>query len=94
MWRIEFAPRTMFSRNGAILVLMGVRADGTNELIAMADGYREFSEVWAGLLRDCVRRGMPAPHLAEGDGALGFWSALNGVFPGTRHQRCWVHESA
>ncbi|WP_406378967.1 IS256 family transposase [Streptomyces sp. NBC_01618] len=78
----------------AALVLMGVRADGTKELIAMADGYRESSEAWAGLLRDCARRGMRAPVLAVGDGALGFWNALNEVFPDTRHQRCWVHKTA
>ncbi|MET7716171.1 IS256 family transposase [Streptomyces sp. NPDC005407] len=78
----------------AVLVLMGVRADGTKELIAMTDGYRESSEAWAGLLRDCARRGMRAPVLAVGDGALGFWNALNEVFPATRHQRCWVHKTA
>ena len=78
----------------AVLVLMGVRADGTKELIAMADGYRESSEAWAGLLRGCARRGMRAPVLAVGDGALGFWNALNEVFPDTRHQRCWVHKTA
>ncbi|UKY47564.1 IS256 family transposase [Streptomyces inhibens] len=78
----------------AVLVVMGVRADGTKELIAMADGYRESSESWAGLLRDCQRRGMRAPVLAVGDGALGFWNALNEVFPETRHQRCWVHKTA
>ncbi|RPE38988.1 transposase-like protein [Streptomyces sp. Ag109_O5-1] len=78
----------------AVLVLMGVRADGTKELIALTDGYRESSEAWAGLLRDCARRGMRAPVLAVGDGALGFWNALNEVFPDTRHQRCWVHKAA
>lgn len=78
----------------AVLVVMGVRADGTKELIAMADGYRESSESWASLLRDCRRRGMRAPVLAVGDGALGFWNALNEVFPETRHQRCWVHRTA
>ncbi|MGW0556734.1 IS256 family transposase [Streptomyces sp. NPDC002926] len=78
----------------AVLVPMGVRADGTKELIAMTDGYRESSEAWAGLLRDCARRGMRAPHLAVGDGALGFWNALNEVFPDARHQRCWVHKTA
>jgi transposase-like protein len=78
----------------AVLVLIGVRADGTKELVALADGYRESSEAWAGLLRDCARRGMRAPVLAVGDGALGFWNALNEVFPNTRHQRCWVHKTA
>ncbi|WP_432144298.1 IS256 family transposase [Streptomyces sp. bgisy084] len=77
-----------------VLVVMGVRADGTKELIAMADGYRESAESWADLLRDCARRGMRAPVLAVGDGALGFWKALAEVFPASRHQRCWVHKTA
>jgi putative transposase len=75
-------------------VLIGVRADGTKELIALTDGYRESAEAWAGLLRDCARRGMRAPVLAVGDGALGFWNALAEVFPEARHQRCWVHKTA
>lgn len=74
--------------------MMGVRADGTKELIAMADGYRESSESWAGLLRDCRRRGVRAPIRAVGDGALGFWNAINEVFSEARHQRCWVHKAA
>ena len=78
----------------AFLVIIGVRADGTKELVAMADGYRESSESWAALLRDCARRGMRAPVLAVGDGALGFWKALREVFPDTREQRCWVHKTA
>ncbi len=77
-----------------VLVLMGVRADGTKELIAMNDGYRESADSWADLLRDRARRGMRAPVLAAGDGALGFWNALAEVFPETRHQRCWVHRIA
>jgi transposase-like protein len=64
-----------------LLVLIGVRADGRKELIALADGYRESAESWADLLRDCARRGMRAPVLAIGDGALGFWGALREVFP-------------
>jgi hypothetical protein len=59
-----------------LLVLIGVRADGRKELVALADGYRESVESWADLLRDCARRGMSAPVLAVGDGALGFWGAL------------------
>ncbi|MFD9393582.1 IS256 family transposase [Streptomyces sp. NPDC060000] len=77
-----------------VLVVMGVRADGTKELISMADGYRESAESWADLLRDAARRGLRAPVLAVGDGALGFWKALAQVFPETRHQRCWVHKTA
>ena len=77
-----------------LLVLIGVRADGRKELIALADGYRESTESWADLLRDCARRGMRAPVLAVGDGALGFWGALREVFPQTREQRCWFHKIA
>jgi transposase-like protein len=77
-----------------LLVMIGVRADGRKELIALADGYRESTESWADLLRDCARRGMRAPVLAAGDGALGFWGALREVFPGTKEQRCWFHKIA
>ena len=77
-----------------LLVMIGVRADGRKELVALTDGYRESTESWAGLLRDAKRRGMRAPVLAMGDGALGFWAALRDVFPETREQRCWFHKSA
>jgi putative transposase len=69
------------------LVVVGARLDGTKELIALGDGYRESEESWAELLRDLKKRGMRAPVLAVGDGALGFWAAIRGVFPETRHQR-------
>ena len=74
--------------------MLGVRADGRKELVALANGYRESTESWADLLRDCHRRGMRAPVLAVGDGALGFWGALRAVFPETREQRCWFHKTA
>ena len=74
-----------------LLVMIGVRVDGRKELIAVCDGFRESSESWADLLRDCKRRGMGAPVLAVGDGALGFWKALREVFPDTKEQRCWFH---
>jgi len=77
-----------------VLVMVGVRADGSKELIALDEGYRESGESWANLLRDAARRGMRAPHLAVGDGALGFWKALREVFPETSEQRCWVHKTA
>src|SRR3954452_18230756 len=77
-----------------LLVMIGVRADGRKELVALTDGYRESAESWADLLRDCARRGMRAPVLAMGDGALGFWGALREVFPATREQRCWFHKIA
>ena len=76
------------------LVIVGVRADGTKELVAICDGLRESSGAWADLLRDARRRGMRAPVVMVGDGALGLWSALGEVFPETRHQRCWVHKVA
>jgi transposase-like protein len=72
--------------------LSGVRADGTKELVAVADGERESTESWAELLRDLRRRGMRAPVVAVGDGALGLWAALRDVFPVTRQQRDWVHK--
>src|ERR687889_2449086 len=75
-----------------LLVLLGVRADGRKELVALADGYRESTESWSDLLRDAARRGMRAPVLAVGDGALGFWGALQEGFPATREQRCWFHK--
>jgi transposase-like protein len=77
-----------------LLVVIGVRADGTKELVALDDGHRESTESWADLLRDCKRRGMRAPVLAVGDGALGFWAAVREVFPETREQRCWFHKIA
>jgi transposase-like protein len=77
-----------------LLVMIGVRADGRKELIALSDGYRESAESWADLLRDCRRRGMRAPVLAAGDGALGFWGALREVFPEAKEQRCWFHKIA
>jgi len=75
-----------------LLVMIGVRADGKKELIALADGFRESTDSWADLLRSCKRRGMTAPVLAVGDGALGFWKAVTDVWPDTRHQRCWFHK--
>src|SRR5215207_4800290 len=76
------------------LVIVGVRADGTKELVAVADGERESTESWAELLRDLRRRGMRAPVVAVGDGALGLWAALRDIFPATRQQRDWVHKLA
>jgi putative transposase len=75
-----------------LLVMIGVRTDGRKELVALADGFRESAESWADLLRDCKRRGMRAPVLAVGDGALGFWKAVRDVFPETAEQRCWWHK--
>jgi putative transposase len=77
-----------------VLVIVGVRVDGTKELVSISDGHRESTESWADVLRDLRRRGMKAPVLAVGDGALGFWGALSDVFPETTHQKCWVHKMA
>src|SRR5262249_1664844 len=77
-----------------VRVMIGVRAEGRKELIALADGYRESTESWADLLRDCARRGMRAPVLAAGDGALGFWNGLREVFPQAREGRCGFHKTA
>ena len=78
-----------------ILVLMGATRDGTKELIAITDGYRESEQSWRELLLDVRARGLTIdPELAIGDGGLGFWGAVRTVLPNTREQRCWVHKTA
>jgi len=78
-----------------MLVLMGTLEDGTKELVAVWDGQRESKESWTEVLRALKARGLPqGPKLAVGDGALGFWAALEEVFPEVREQRCWVHKTA
>ncbi len=78
-----------------ILVLMGATPEGRKELIAIHDGHRESEQSWKELLLDCKARGLTVePKLATGDGALGFWKALNQVYPQTREQRCTVHKTA
>jgi putative transposase len=74
------------------LVMIGVRPDGTKELIAVEDGYRESAESWKTVLRDLKRPGMRPPVVAVGDGALGFWAAVRDVWPKTREQRDWFHK--
>jgi len=76
------------------LVLIGVRPNGDKELIAVEDGYRESAESWKTLLRDLKRRGLRAPVVAVGDGALGFWSAVRDVWSTTVEQRDWCHKLA
>jgi len=76
------------------LVMIGVRSDGTKELVAVEDGYRESTDSWATVLRDLTRRGLRAPAVAVGDSALGFWAAVGAVWAETREQRCWVHRLA
>ena len=78
-----------------ILVIMGATADGAKELLAVWDGERESKDSWKTVLRDLKRRGLvEAPKLATGDGALGFWAALEEEYPSTKEQRCWVHKTA
>jgi putative transposase len=91
---VYFGVRLGEDKQLACLVLVGVLPDGTKEVIALQDGYRESTDSWLSLLRDLKQRGMPAPRLAIGDGALGFWAALRQVYPGTKEQRCWVHKIA
>jgi putative transposase len=79
--------------SSCLLVVIGAREDGRKELLAMGLGYRESTESWAGVLRDLRERGLAAPLLAVGDGALGLWAALREVFPSTAHQRCWNHKA-
>jgi putative transposase len=77
-----------------LLVVIGVREDGTKELLAVEDGYRESTESWAGVMRDLKTRGANEPKLVVGDGALGTWAALRDVYPNARRQACWVHAIA
>jgi len=77
-----------------VLVVIGVREDGTKELLAIEDGYRESTDSWAAVLRDLKDRGLNAPKLVTGDGALGAWAALRDIFPQAGQQRCWVHKTA
>jgi putative transposase len=76
------------------LVIIGVGPNGEKDLLAVEDGYRESAESWKAALRELKRRGMLAPVLAVGDGALGFWAAAREVWPETREQGCWCHKLA
>ena len=75
------------------LVVIGMNASGENHLLAMEDGIRESTQSWREVLLHLKARGLNAPALAIGDGALGFWAALQGIFPGTCHPRCWCHKT-
>jgi transposase-like protein len=78
-----------------MLVLLGATPEGRKELVGFQTGVRESAQSWRELLVEVKRRGLEiAPDLAVGDGALGFWKAIEEVFPSTRHQRCWVHKVA
>jgi transposase-like protein len=96
VWVDGIHTKVRLGGNGRLccLVVVGARVDGTKELVAIQDGYRESEESWASLLRDLKKRGMKAPVLAVGDGALGFWRAIRNVFPETRAQKDWVHKTS
>ena len=76
------------------LVIIGVNARGEKHFLTIEDGVRESTQSWREVLLDLKSRGLNAPQLAVGDGAMGFWAALDEVYPDTRHQRCWVHKTA
>src|SRR5208337_2665092 len=77
-----------------MLVLIGATPEGKKELIGFRTGMRESAQSWKELLVDLKARGLSiAPKVAVGDGALGFWKALDETFPSTRHQRCWQHKT-
>ena len=77
-----------------MLVLMGATPEGKKELIGFQTGMRESAQSWKELLVDLKARGLVvAPEVAVGDGALGFWKALDEAFPTARHQRCWLHKT-
>jgi len=85
--------RSENSDGQCLLVIIGVKPDGSKERVAIGDGYRETKASWLELLLDLKKRGLTAgPRLAVGDGAMGFWAALEEVFPTTRGQRCWFHK--
>jgi putative transposase len=78
-----------------MLMLIGATPEGKKDLVGFQTGVRESAQSWRELLGEVKRRGLEiAPDLAVGDGALGFWKAIEEVFPSTRHQRCWVHKTA
>jgi len=89
-----FLQARMEDHGECMLVLIGATPEGKKELIGFQVGVRESAQSWRELLIDIKQRGLQiAPEIAVGDGALGFWKALDEVFPGTRHQRCWVHKT-
>ena len=90
-----FLQARMEDHGECMLVLIGATPEGKKELIGFQVGVRESAQSWRELLVEVKTRGLKiAPEIAVGDGALGFWKALDEVFPGTRHQRCWVHKTA
>jgi putative transposase len=91
---IHTGVRSEGSEGQCLLVIIGVNEDGLKERVAIADGYRESTESWRDVLLDLKARGLQAPPLlATGDGAMGFWAALDEVYPQVRQQRCWFHKT-
>jgi putative transposase len=91
---VYFTPRLDGDRQ-CMLVIIGTDEYGEKDVLAITDGFRENADSWRDILNGLKKRGLSAPpELATGDGALGFWTALRDVFPGTREQRCWVHKTA
>jgi transposase-like protein len=90
-----FLQARMEDHGECMLVLIGATPEGKKELIGFQVGVRESAQSWRELLIETKSRGLKiAPEIAVGDGALGFWKALDEIFPATRHQRCWVHKTA
>jgi transposase-like protein len=75
------------------LVIIGVNECGQKRFLAIEDGVRESTQSWREVLLKLKSRGMNTPKLGIGDGAMGFWAALDEIYPETRHQRCWVHKT-
>ena len=75
------------------LVIMGVNERGEKHFLAIEDGVRESTQSWREVLMKLKSRGMNTPELAVGDGAMGFWAALEEIYPDTRQQRCWMHKT-
>lgn len=83
------------NKRQCFLVIIGALQDGRKELVGLLDGFRESTASWRELLLDLKQRGLEdAPALAIGDGAMGFWGALEEVYPSAKQQRCWVHKTA
>jgi putative transposase len=90
---IHTGARSEDSDGQCLLVIIGVTPEGRKERVALGDGYRESKASWQAVLLDLKARGLQSgPLLAVGDGAMGFWAALEEVFPATRAQRCWFHK--
>lgn len=75
------------------LVIIGVNERGEKRFLAIEDGIRESTQSWREVLLKLKSRGLSSPQLAIGDGAMGFWAALEEVFMETRQQRCWMHKT-